>query len=130
MQSSKYRIAQIITFLLLVFLSRSVSANTIEKDYTVNNEQYELLYTAAYIDYDKYEEIRKKKVNSTILALLLGPFGVHRLYLGTEAKVPVLYTLTLGGGFGILPLIDIVSILTTKELSVYENNANIIMWNK
>lgn len=54
-------------------------------------------------------------MNSLALyAVALWPFGVHRLYLGTEAKIPVIYTLTLGGGIGILPLID--TILATPSL--------------
>lgn len=72
-----------------------------------------------------------KKSVAIVLAVLLGPFGVHRLYLGTHAKVPVIYTLTLGGGFGILPLLDIVAILNNKnwEEDFIPNN-KVIMWAK
>lgn len=68
-----------------------------------------------------------KKIVATSLAVALGPFGAHRLYLGTEPKVPIVYTLTLGG-FMILPLVDIGHILFTKNISPYENNPHIIMW--
>jgi TM2 domain-containing membrane protein YozV len=72
-----------------------------------------------------------KRSVAVVLAVLLGPFGVHRLYLGTHAKVPVIYTLTLGGGFGILPLLDIVAILNNKnwEEDFIPNN-KVIMWAK
>lgn len=87
---------------------------------------------AAY-NYDSLHVEKKAKhtkANAVLLAVALGPFGVHRLYLGTEAKVPVIYTLTLGGGLGILPLIDIIAILSTPSLELYEDNSKVIMWAK
>ena len=69
-----------------------------------------------------------KKIVAIGLAILLGPFGAHRIYLGTEAYVPVTYTLTLGGGFFLLPLIDIIAIIATKDLSKYEFNNRVMMW--
>jgi TM2 domain-containing membrane protein YozV len=72
-----------------------------------------------------------KRSVAVVLAILLGPFGVHRLYLGTHAKVPVIYTLTLGGGFGILPLIDIVAILSNRKWEEeFISNEKVIMWAK
>ena len=70
---------------------------------------------------------RNHKLNAVILAILLGPFGVHRLYLGTTPKVPIFYSVTLGG-LGILPLTDIIAILLTPDMSVFINNNQIIMW--
>jgi len=72
--------------------------------------------------------IKKEKAIAVALAITLGPFGEHRLYLGTEAKVPVIYTLTLGGGLGILPLCDIIAIIATKNLEDYKNSSKVIMW--
>lgn len=63
------------------------------------------------------------------LDISLGLFGVHRLYLGTETHVPVMYTLTLGGG-GILVLADLGLILFTKDIEVYSNSDHIFMWSK
>jgi hypothetical protein len=63
------------------------------------------------------------------LALLVGPFGAHRLYFGTTAKVPIIYGVTFGG-FGILVLIDIGHILATKDLSPYRHNDKVFMWAK
>ncbi|MFZ6053166.1 NINE protein [Halocola ammonii] len=65
---------------------------------------------------------------SILLTLALGPFGAHRIYLGTDVKVPVFYTLTLGGGLGILPVIDLLHLVFTKDISVYYNNPRIFMW--
>ena len=63
------------------------------------------------------------------LAVTLGPFGAHRLYLGTTPKVPLLYGLTFGG-FGVLVLIDLGHILFTQDLAVYQNNRQVLMWAK
>lgn len=62
------------------------------------------------------------------LTVLLGPLGGHRLYLGTDPKVPVLYTVTLGGGLGVLPLIDLAHLIVKGELSPYINNGKVFMW--
>lgn len=61
------------------------------------------------------------------LAVTLGPFGAHRLYLGTTPKVPLLYGLTFGG-FGVLVLIDLGHILFTRDLSAYQDNRQVLMW--
>lgn len=71
-----------------------------------------------------------QRLVATLLTVALGPFGGHRLYMGTGVKVPIIYTLTLGGCFGILPLIDLVHILTTKDLERYRNNKQVFMWAK
>jgi TM2 domain-containing membrane protein YozV len=71
-----------------------------------------------------------RKLKAVLLAVFLGHFGVHRIYLGTKENVPVVYSLTLGGGFGLLPLFDIVAILTTKDLDEYANNDKVFMWSK
>lgn len=62
------------------------------------------------------------------LTVLLGPFGAHRIYLGTREIVPVFYTLTLGGGVGIVPFIDLLHLIFTKDLSKFVNNPKVLMW--
>lgn len=71
---------------------------------------------------------RRSKLGVVVMAILTGPLGGHRLYLGTKPYVPIIYALTLGGGFGLLPLIDIVVVLTSKDISEFENNDHIMMW--
>lgn len=71
---------------------------------------------------------KHKKLKAALLALLLGPFGVHRIYLGTATNVPVVYSLTLGGGLGVLPLIDFFHIVFSKDLSKFEDNKKVFMW--
>lgn len=71
-----------------------------------------------------------KKLKAVLLAIFLGHFGVHRIYLGTKPNVPVVYSLTLGGGLGLLPLLDIIAILNSKDLSEFSNNDKVFMWSK
>lgn len=72
--------------------------------------------------------VRNDKASLAALTVTLGIFGGHRLYLGTEPHVPVLYTVTLGGGLGIVPLVDLICILSTKDLDKYTNDPRFIMW--
>lgn len=69
-----------------------------------------------------------QKLTAILLTIALGPFGAHRLYLGTDFKVPIVYTLTLGGGLGILPAIDLIILLLNKDISPYQHNTKVFMW--
>ena len=57
----------------------------------------------------------------------LGLLGVHRLYLGTSVKVPVIYTLTCGGGC-VLWLVDLGLLIFSKDITPYMDNPNLFMW--
>lgn len=70
-----------------------------------------------------------QRLVAATLDLTLGAFGAHRLYFGTDAKVPVLYGITFGG-FGILVVIDLAHILFTKDLTPYRDNHQVFMWAK
>lgn len=70
----------------------------------------------------------KKKTIAAALDISMGFLGVHRLYLGTSPKVPVVYALTLGGG-GFLILSDLVIMLSAKDLDRYSNNDHVLLWN-
>ena len=52
----------------------------------------------------------KRKLVALLLCLFLGMFGAHRFYVG-KIWTGVLIIVTLGGFFGIWPLIDAVMIL-------------------
>jgi len=81
-----------------------------------------------FIDSSSSIKPRAKKLKAVLLAVFLGHFGVHRIYLGTTPNVPIVYSLTLGGGFGLLPLLDIVAILSSKNLDEFSNNNQVFMW--
>jgi len=63
-----------------------------------------------------------------ILALLLGAYGVHRVYLNSPFKVAIIYWVTCGGVFGIFPLIDAVKLFTSDDISPYIGNESFKMW--
>lgn len=56
-----------------------------------------------------------------ILAFFLGGFGIHRVYLGGRGILILLYIITLGGIFGILPLIDFIRLII-GDMDHYEDN--------
>lgn len=61
------------------------------------------------------------------LTILTGPLGGHRIYLGTQPVVPVVYAVTFGG-IGTLPIIDLIHLIVVKDISRFENNDKIFMW--
>jgi hypothetical protein len=79
---------------------------------------------------------KKQRLNKKITAAVLAfpfPFGIvglHRIYLGTKPYVPVAYIASLGGGFGILPLIDFFVITLSKDITPYRDNGKVFMWVK
>ena len=92
--------------------------------------KFNLLPKISLFNKAKVEKKNKSKLIASLLALTLGPFGVHRLYLGTAPKVPIAYTLTLGGGFFILPLIDVFYIILSRDPNDIEDNNHVFIWNK
>ena len=73
----------------------------------------------------------KDPVMAFVLASVLGYFGIHRLYLGTEPIVVILYIVT-AGGCGIITLVDWIQLLLVlldeKDMGPYIDNPNFIMW--
>ena len=120
--------------LLITIVLMTLSAHSAERVYFLSLDQVEELSlndtTLVKQDRTKRTQVRFKKLKVVLLTIFLGHFGVHRIYLGTKANVPVVYSLTLGGGLGMLPLIDLFHIIFSKDLSRFENNNKVIMWNK
>ena len=79
---------------------------------------------------------KKQKLNKRITSAVLafpfpfGMVGLHRIYLGTKPHVPVVYIASLGGVFGILPLIDFFVITFAKDFDHYRDNGKVFMWVK
>jgi TM2 domain-containing membrane protein YozV len=75
---------------------------------------------------------KRKKLIAACLAFPVpfGIFGGHRIYLGSQPYVPLIYILTLGGACGILPFIDFVVILLDKDITRFEKNKKVFMWVK
>lgn len=72
----------------------------------------------------------KRRLIAAFLCVTLGPFGMHRLYLGTEPRVAAAYTLTLGGGIGLVPVIDLFHIVFSRDISRFKDNDQFLMWTK
>ena len=79
--------------------------------------------------------VKTTKHRKTIAAILafplpFGVLGLHRLFLGTKPYIPFAYLGTLGGCFGILPLIDFINILLSDKdiYKNFENNPKVFMW--
>lgn len=94
----------------------------LKKQFSVN--------AAATMLADSIQQPRKHKLIAALCAFPLGVFGLHRIYLGTSAKVPLIYIATFGGGFGVLPFIDFVLILLNKDVNTYAHNPRTFMWSK
>jgi hypothetical protein len=108
------------SLLLILFFTLNLKANHEELSLsdslvTDSSQQTELL---------QRKHVRAKAI---VFTLLTGPLGGHRVYLGTRPGAPIIYAVTLGG-FGILPLVDLVHLIFTKDLSKFEQNQKIIMW--
>jgi TM2 domain-containing membrane protein YozV len=79
---------------------------------------------------------KQQRLNKRITAAVLSfpfPFGIvglHRIYLGTLPHVPIVYIASLGGIFGLLPLMDFIAITFGKDFETYRNNGNVFMWMK
>ena len=126
----------------LLFLFLGISSFAVNTDTTISitdsatviqhntKVEFNFLPKISLFSKDKAETKNKSKLVAGLLAITLGPFGVHRLYLGTSPKVPIAYTLTLGGGFFILPLIDIFYIILSRNPEDIEGNNHVFIWNK
>ncbi|MBL7884955.1 MAG: hypothetical protein JNL69_12860 [Bacteroidia bacterium] len=129
----------IVSFLLLMLLGFSVytKANTTPPPLfksdtlllSINQDNNFVLAEKQFIFKDT---TLQKKALSALFAFPFpfGFMGAHRVILGTKPWVPVVYVATLGGCFGLLPLIDFFVITLSKDISQYENNPNIFMWIK
>lgn len=111
---------------LLLLLSSSF-CSTIKKDSlsTLEGE----IFTAAELEMEIQQngEVKFKRGKAIIFTIFTGILGGHRIYMGTHQRTPIIYSVTFGG-FGILPLIDLAHLIFTKDISVYENKTQIIMW--
>lgn len=123
------------TLLVIVFFSfvQHAYGNPLSKQ-NIQFEQIEndtIRFGHYNIILSNQDTIKGKKRNKLIAIaadLLTGPLGGHRIYLGTEPYVPIIYALTLGGGMGFLPVTDLFVIIFTRKLEIYCDNPQIIMW--
>lgn len=60
-------------------------------------------------------------VVAILLAFFLGGLAIHRVYLGGRPLLILLYLVTIGGIFGLLPLIDFIRLII-GQMDHYEGN--------
>jgi TM2 domain-containing membrane protein YozV len=78
---------------------------------------------------DSLEHKENARLVAIALNVTLGMLGVHRMYLGTDVKVPIFYTLTFGGG-GVLWLVDLGFLIATKDIQPFLNNKHLFMFSR
>jgi TM2 domain-containing membrane protein YozV len=120
------RYCAVILFSLLMVLSAQASGPYVAKGAAVDPSGTGTLPALADGNVTDGENTR---LVAGVLAAVLGPFGAHRLYLGTTPKVAIIYGLTFGG-FGVLALIDLGHIVFAKDTDHYRNNGQVIMWSE
>ena len=118
---------QIQLILLIGFLSVTFSGFAQKRNRDFHFVKNKIHFTNDHRLQKWVQENKHKKSVAAILDITLGVFAVHRMYLGTKPKVPVIYTLTLGGG-GFLVLTDLGIIIFTKDLENYQNKGTVLMW--
>jgi TM2 domain-containing membrane protein YozV len=123
-----------VMIVLLLFVNLNTGAQQNDSIYALSasdSAQIHVSVKDTVIEKHEYVSSAKresKRVVAALLCLALGPFGAHRLYLGTQPQVPALYSITLGGGLGFIPVIDFIVIVFTKNLNKYKNNNRVFMW--
>ncbi|MFN7119126.1 MAG: TM2 domain-containing protein [Saprospiraceae bacterium] len=65
-----------------------------------------------------------RQLVAILLTLFVGGLGIHRLYLGSKPVIILLYLVTLGGFFGIIPLIDLIRLIL-GQVDHYDGNSNL-----
>lgn len=66
---------------------------------------------------------------AVVLDFFLGGIAIHRVYLGGTPLLILGYFITIGGIFGLVPLIDlIVLIINSNDISKYVGNNKFFMW--
>lgn len=115
------------SILLFVLFSELTQASTIKKD-SLASLDTEIFQTAdVQMEIQANGEVKFKRGKAIIFTVLTGFLGGHRIYMGTHQRTPIIYSVTFGG-FGILPIIDLLHLIFKKDISVYENKSQIIMW--
>lgn len=112
--------------------STDISYASVSAEATSNyaSENY---FATAQQNNDKQAQFRaggdKNFATALLLNFFLGGLGIHRAYLGTKTMTWVGYILTCGGIFGIVPLVDFITlIINNNDISPYVDNPRFFMW--
>lgn len=127
-----------LSVLVLVFIGYMGTAAS--SDYFVNDAEVEqVLSTAVNHDLNSVEfdfnsvlstasvKADKSVAVAAILAWFLGGLAIHRVYLGGKGGLILIYFITCGGIFGIVPLVDFFDIIL-GNMDRYIDNDKFIVW--
>ncbi len=125
-----------------VVAPKAADATTIEK---ADNEAGGMALTAKQLKKQQKKEARAQKraerrakflswvtrnladnddqVVAILLAFFVGWLGIHRLYLGSDPIIILWYVITLGGFFGLIPLIDFIRLVIGQVDHYRDNNS-------
>ncbi len=71
----------------------------------------------------------KDPLVAILLNWLVGYLGIHRVYLDGRPTLILIYFITCGGIFYIVPLVDLITlIINYEDISAYIGNDKFIMW--
>ena len=122
----------ILFFFSFIFLANITKANNVV-EYSTKEFQLSIEFQDTNqvneLDSIPLRQVKFKRGKAILFTILTGFLGGHRIYFGTHHRTPIIYSITFGG-LGILPLIDLVHIIFTKDLSKFEQKSQIIMWGK
>ncbi|MGB0881531.1 MAG: TM2 domain-containing protein [Vicingaceae bacterium] len=121
-------IKKTLVFTFFLFCAFTLKADNVP--FKLTKEQSQILLEAELsVDSSGMTKVKFKRGKAILFTVFTGFLGGHRIYLGTHQRTPVLYSITLGG-LGILPLIDLINIIFTKDLQKFEDIPQIIMWGR
>lgn len=136
----------IFSVLAVIVIANTTSAKA--ENYVINDDAIEALFASTDVVPITLDYVNSILPTSTtekamvsgsangwvafILCTFLGPLGIHRFYLGTDAFTGICYILTCGGCFGLVPAIDWIVLLianaVNNDVSKYEDNSKFLMW--
>jgi len=131
--------------LLLAFTILFALAGYSNSKYTINDNEVEKVLTqSVQVDFSldaaqtqgilETASIQGSNPNAWVafaLAWVIGWTGVHRVYLGGKGSLILIYIITCGGIFGIVPLIDWIVLLVGAikgDISQFVGNDKFFMW--
>jgi hypothetical protein len=101
----------------------------LENDTLVCIEKLTIETVTNVADSSRIKANEKRMISFMSFPFPLGITGMHRIFMGAKPYVPFIYIATLGGCFGILPLIDFIILVTHKDIEPYRND-KVFMWLK
>lgn len=125
-------------FLLVIVAIVAGAISMSAANYTVDDASIDALFENAEMVESASAEaaaVLSADNNTTIIAWVidtvgLGFFGIHRMILGSTNLMWLIYTITAGGIFGIVPLVDWVVLLidVVNGTNSYIGNPKFLMW--